>query len=140
MDLQFSSSLETLDWAALADLIERAPLGWRDPVALQRAFRHSTAVCLVYDRQILVGAGRALSDGVWRAAIYDVVVLPERQGRGIGSRIVQQLVEMAGADVVTLYTAPGAERFYEKLGFRKMKTAMALMPDIALARTKGFLE
>ena len=56
---------------------------------------------------------------MWRAAIYDVAVLLEYQGRGIGSMIIRHLVESAKVDVIMLYAAPGKEAFYERFGFRK---------------------
>ncbi|OYV45432.1 MAG: GNAT family N-acetyltransferase, partial [Burkholderiales bacterium 21-58-4] len=94
----------------------------------------------VYDGKRLVGAGRALSDGVWRAAIYDVAVLPDYQGKGIGSQIIRHLVEHANVEVITLYAAPGKEAFYERFGFRKMKTAMAIMLDPEERKALGFIE
>jgi len=39
-----------------------------------------------------------------------------------------------------LYAAPGKERFYEKLGFRRMKTGMALFLNRERMQMKGFTE
>jgi predicted N-acetyltransferase YhbS len=58
-----------------------------------------------------------LSDGVWGAATYDVAVLPECQGKGIGSIIIQHLLEAANVDVIMLNVPPGKEAFYERFGF-----------------------
>jgi predicted N-acetyltransferase YhbS len=44
------------------------------------------------------------------------------------------------SDVVMLFAAPGKEAFYERFGFRKMKTAMAIMPNPEERREKGFIE
>lgn len=141
MDIRFSNDADGIRWDELAQLYERAPLGAkRAPEKLKLAFDNSLLKVFAFDGARLVGAGRALSDGVWRAAIYDVAVLPEYQGQGIGSEMVQSLVRSAGVDVVMLYAAPGKERFYEKFGFRKMKTAMAIMPDPEDRRARGFIE
>jgi ribosomal protein S18 acetylase RimI-like enzyme len=107
---------------------------------LELAFRNSLLKVFAFDGSKLVGAGRALSDGVWRAAIYDVAVLPEYQGKGIGSDIIQHLVQHANVDVVMLYAVPGSEAFYQRFGFDKMKTAMAIFPDQEQGRKRGLIE
>ena len=122
-------------------LYELAPLGKRrQPEKLELAFRNSLLKVFVHDGGRLVGAGRALSDGVWRAAIYDVAVLPDYQGKGIGSEIIRRLVEHADVEIITLYAAPGKGPFYERFGFRKMKTAMAIMPNPEERKALGFIE
>jgi len=68
----------------------------------------------------LVGFGRATSDGVFRAVLWDVVVASEHQGQGLGSRIVQSLLShpsIAEAERVYLMTT-NSSGFYEKLGFK----------------------
>ena len=37
----------------------------------------------------LIGFGRAISDGEYQGAIYDVAVLPENQGKGVG-RVIKK--------------------------------------------------
>lgn len=141
MNIRLSTDADEISWEELALLYERAPLGpKREPARLRIAFANSLLKVFAFDGVCLVGAGRALSDGVWRAAIYDVAVLPEYQGRGIGTRITRHLIQHAGVDVIMLYAAPGREPFYEKFGFRKMKTAMAIMPNPEDRKARGFIE
>ena len=139
--LRFSWDVDQVDWAALVALFERAKLGRRrEPGRLETAFRNSALRLFVYDGPALVGVGRALSDGVSRAALYDVAVLPEYQGRGIGQAIVRRLLAAADVELTMLYAAPGKEAFYAQFGFRRMRTAMAIMPDEADARARGLIE
>lgn len=141
MDIRFSNEADEISWEELALLYERAPLGAkREPEKLRVAFNNSLLKVFAFDGGHLIGAGRALSDGVWRAGIYDLAVLPEYQGRGIGSKLIRHLIQHAGVDVITLYAAPGKERFYQQFGFRKMKTAMAIMPDLEDRKARGFIE
>jgi len=141
MEITLSTDVDVISWQELARLFELAPLGKkRDPKMLGLAFRNSLLKVFAFDGSKLVGAGRALSDGVWRAAIYDVAVLPEYQGKGIGSAIIQHLIHAAHVDVIMLYAAPGKEKYYEHFGFRKMKTAMAIMPSEAEARKRGLID
>jgi ribosomal protein S18 acetylase RimI-like enzyme len=141
MDVTLLTEADGVSWEELAQLFELAPLGKkRDPGKLEVAFRNSLHKCFAFHDGKLIGAGRALSDGVWRAAIYDVAVLPEYQGNGIGSKVIQHLIQAANVEVVMLYAAPGKEPFYERFGFRKMKTAMAIMQNPEERREKGFIE
>jgi ribosomal protein S18 acetylase RimI-like enzyme len=141
MKITFSTDIANVSWQELARVFELAPLGKkRDPAQLELAFHNSLLKVFAFDGDKLVGTGRALSDGVWRAAIYDVAVLPEYQGQGIGSAIIRHLVEHAKTDVIMLYAAPGSEAFYERFGFSKMKTAMAIFPDREQAMARGFIE
>lgn len=72
----------------------------------------------------LIGMGRALSDLCSDAYIQDVVVLSAYQKRGIGSLIVNFLIQelkKRGVDWIGLIGEPGTRVFYENLGFRQMK-------------------
>jgi ribosomal protein S18 acetylase RimI-like enzyme len=141
MEINLSTDINNISWEDLARVFELAPLGKkRDPEKLEMAFRNSLLKVFAFHGTKLVGAGRALSDGVWRAAIYDVAVLPEYQGIGIGSTIIRHLIESAKVDVIMLYAVPGKEAFYEKFGFRKMTTAMAITPSEEEARERGLIE
>ena len=41
---------------------------------------------------------------------------------------------------IILYANPGTEGFYEKLGFRRMRTAMAIFKDQERAVGRGLIE
>lgn len=139
-ELRFCRELDVVDWPLLAKVFERAPLGTRDPVVLERSFRNSQLYCFVYAGAQLIGAGRALSDHVNWTIVFDVVLLPEYQGRGMGRALMQQLLAPSCSASVMLHSAPGKEAFYERLGFRRMKTAMARFGDPARARQRGFID
>ncbi|MCK5246086.1 GNAT family N-acetyltransferase, partial [Candidatus Bipolaricaulota bacterium] len=44
-----------------------------------------------YDDNQLIGFGRLLCDGVMHAMIFDLIVHPDHQHRGIGSEILRRL-------------------------------------------------
>ena len=82
-----------IDWERLALVFKIAPLGERVPAKLKQAFENSTVRCFAWHDDELIGAGRAISDGIAYAAIFDVVLLPVYQGKGIGRQIMTFLAE-----------------------------------------------
>lgn len=141
MSFHWTSTTDQLDWNELSALYRAAPLGDKSPLGLQTAFTHSMFKFLVYDEGTLVGAGRALADGVDCSYICDIAVLPSHQGTGLGRELVSRLVEASrGHRKIILYAVPGKEAFYEKLGFARMNTAMAIFQNQAQAVANGYLQ
>lgn len=132
--------LSAVDYDELSHLYLIAPLGRKSAPDLATVFSNSRFVCLVYDEDRLVGAGRALADGLDCAYIADVAVHPEHQGRGLGRAIIRTLLESAaGHRKIILYANPGTEGFYANLGFARMNTAMAVWRDPEQARRSGLI-
>jgi ribosomal protein S18 acetylase RimI-like enzyme len=141
MDYEWVFSADAVDWEQLSELYRIAPLGHKTPADLKLCFSNSRYVCFVYLEGALIGAGRALADGVDCSYIADVAVHPHHQGAGVGMGIVSRLVELsADHRKIILYTVPGKEDFYRKLGFRRMKTAMAIFEDQDAAVARGLLD
>jgi ribosomal protein S18 acetylase RimI-like enzyme len=131
----------SIDWAALSELYRIAPLGDKKPDELKLAFSNSMFKCFVLDGERLVGAGRAVADGIDCAYLCDVAIHPAFQGRGLGKEIIARLKELsAGHKKIILYANPGKEGFYEKLGFRRMLTAMAIFKDQDRAICRGLIQ
>jgi ribosomal protein S18 acetylase RimI-like enzyme len=141
MNLTWTDSLETVNWDELAALYRAAPLGDRAPEELRTAFTNSRFRWFVLDGDQLVASGRALADGVDCSYVCDIAVLPSHQGRGLGKALVRRLVEQSrGHRKILLYAVPGREPLYHQLGFRRMKTAMAIFPDPDQALARGLIE
>lgn len=141
MTLDWTDSLESIDWEALCALYRAAPLGDKKPSDLATAFSNSMFRWFVYDADRLVGVGRVLADGVDCAYLCDVAVLPSHQGMGLGKEIVARLVgQSRGHKKIILYAVPGKEPLYRKFGFRRMNTAMAIFEDQAGALERGLID
>lgn len=73
-----------------------------------------------WDGDRLIGFARAVSDLRFRAYIEDVLILEEYRSRGIGTRLLERLLEeLEHIDVITLFCRPRLSRFYERLGFKE---------------------
>jgi GNAT superfamily N-acetyltransferase len=67
----------------------------------------------------IVGIGRLLDEGALYAALWDMIVVPHAQRRGIGSAILDQLLERAAERTIVVLVATAAGRpLYERHGFR----------------------
>jgi len=140
MTISWSHSIEGVDWRDMETLYRLAPLGDKSAALLETVYSNSRYCCIVRDGERIVGAGRALADGGDCSYVCDVAILPDYQGRGIGKRIVEKLVELsAGHKKIILYSVPGKEGFYRKLGFLRLLTAMAIFRDQAGAIERGHL-
>ncbi|MDR3304783.1 MAG: GNAT family N-acetyltransferase, partial [Clostridiales Family XIII bacterium] len=101
----------------------------------KKAFENSYTAVFLYDGETLIGLGRAISDGAYEAAIYDIAVAPDYQGRGLGRTILETLLaDLKGFNAI-LFAAPGKVPFYGRLGFRKMRTGMACFTSAEMAET-----
>ena len=92
----------------------------------RRGLEHTTFLAAARDDGKIVAMGRMLFDFGYTAYLGDVIVRPEYQGRGIGKKIVEHLINqtMEAAHeneriMFILGAAKDKEGFYEKLGFQR---------------------
>jgi GNAT superfamily N-acetyltransferase len=111
-----------------------------DPDLHRRAFEASHTTVFVYHEGQLIGFGRAISDDVYQAAVYDMAIIPMFQGKGVGRIIITHILARLSHCSVILYASIGKEGFYRTLGMRKMKTGMALFKNALAMTEKGFTE
>jgi ribosomal protein S18 acetylase RimI-like enzyme len=129
MHLKTITDCAEVDWQTIADSLKKVGMAYHEPEVHRRAFEASHTTVFVYENSVLLGFGRALSDGEYQGAIYDVAVLPEAQGKGIGKIIIETILEKLPHCSLILYATPGMEGFYKKLGFGLMKTGMAVFTN-----------
>lgn len=117
MTIEYSNSIEGVDWAALvASLAADRFDNGRTPRQMEASFRNSFCSIIVRDGDRVVATGRALSDGVCNAYIVDVWTQSAYRRRGIGRRIVELLCEALQGQHVYLFTDDRRD-FYAACGF-----------------------
>jgi ribosomal protein S18 acetylase RimI-like enzyme len=126
MKLKIKTDCSGVDWQAIAESLKTVGMAYHEPEVHKRAFEASHITVFIYEESRLIGFGRAISDGEYQGAIYDVAVLPDAQGKGIGKTIIQTILDRLPNCNIVLYATPGMEGFYKKLGFGLMKTGMAI--------------
>ncbi len=78
----------------------------------------------------IIGMGRAISDRVSDAYIQDVTVAPAFRSQGIGTEIIQKIVqrlEQDGLKWIGLIAERNSQPFYEPLGFKIMPDATPML-------------
>jgi GNAT superfamily N-acetyltransferase len=99
--------------------------GWNENYQLDRhelfaAIKESWHTISAYENDRLVGFGRIICDGVVHALILDMIVHPSHKRKGIGTRILKNLVEKChehNIRDIQLFCATDKKDFYEKNGF-----------------------
>ena len=80
-----------------------------------------------WDGDNLVGCGRVLTDYVYRASIWDVIIDGHYQGQDIGTEIINRILSHGTLERVELFwlCTRDKQAFYETLGFNaKEQTGM----------------
>ena len=60
---------------------------------IKKLLSNSTVVVSVWSKGEIIGFGRATSDCVFRAVLWDIIVVDRLQGKGIGKIIVDTLLK-----------------------------------------------
>ena len=104
----------------------RSSVGWNNFAKEQgsKAIENSLYCVTAVQNGETVAMGRLVGDGLYYLMV-DVVVKPEFQGRGIGSKIIDMLLAyvdkatpVGGRSSVQLIAERGKEEFYIKKGFK----------------------
>lgn len=101
-----------------------AAVGWTNytqrPEMLRRAFAGSLCTLCAYDGGRIAGIVRAVGDGASVLCVQDLLVLPEYQRRGLGSRLLRELLARYPDVYQTMLLTddtPEHAAFYERAGF-----------------------
>ena len=104
----------------------RESVGWLlfSKEQTQMALMNSLYTVIAVKDSQTVGMGRLTGDGMYYM-IVDIVVQPNYQKQGIGTKIVNMIIEFVdketpsgGRSSIQLIAEKGKETFYEKIGFK----------------------
>ena len=105
-------------------LTESVGWGTRENNIVEEALKNTLYSLCVYDVDKLIGYGRIIGDKTIFLYIQDIIVIPEYQGKKIGTGIMNKLIEKINeykkinSEIRTyLGASKGKESFYEKFGF-----------------------
>ena len=90
---------------------------------IKKMLSNSVAIVSVWKNNQIIGFGRATSDGIYRAVLWDIVVEKKFQKHGIGKLIVNSILEndlIVEVEKVYIMTT-NCERFYLSMGFKTQR-------------------
>lgn len=113
---------QTYDEAEILPLY--TSVGWtaytEKPDTLRQGFEHSLLTLAAYENGQLLGLVRTVGDGCTIVFVQDILVFPEHQRRGIGTALLQAVLErfsrVRQVELATDHT-PKTIAFYKSLGF-----------------------
>ncbi len=119
--IQFCDSKDKIDLEQLQTLFRLGAFWAQDRRMedMEIAIANSNPVITVWNQENLIGFARATSDGIYRAAIWDVVIHPEYRGVGLGRKLVETLIAHPNVNRVerVYLTTTHKQSFYERIGF-----------------------
>jgi N-acetylglutamate synthase-like GNAT family acetyltransferase len=125
--ITYSDSKE-IDPQSLLGLFEQAPWAQGRTVEGTQSMLGATNVVIsAWDNENIVGCGRVITDYIYRASIWDVIIDKNYQGQDIGSGIINRILNhpiLASVELFWLCTQD-KQAFYRNLGFSdKEQTGM----------------
>ena len=99
---------------------------------LRKSLANSDAIISLWDGNEIVGFGRALSDGVFRAVLWDIVIDKNHQGKGYGKLIVNNLLnsrKLKNTKKIYLMTT-NKKLFYSQIDFKEVTTQSLLIREL----------
>ena len=99
---------------------------------LRKCLANSDVVVSIWSNNEPVGFGRALSDGIYRGVLWDIVIDQDHQGKGYGKMIVKNILDskhIKHTKKIYLMTT-SKKLFYSQIDFKEVSTQRLLVREI----------
>ena len=99
---------------------------------LKKCLANSDVVISLWVGKEIVGFGRALTDGIYRGVLWDIVIDQNHQGKGFGKLIVKNLLsskKIKNTKKLYLMTT-NKKLFYSQLDFKEVTSQNLLIHEI----------
>ena len=99
---------------------------------LKKCLANSDVIISIWVGNEIVGFGRALTDGIYRGVLWDIVIDQNHQGKGFGTLIVQKLLsskKIKNTKKLYLMTT-NKKLFYSQFEFKEVDSQSLLIREI----------
>ena len=99
---------------------------------LKRCLANSDVILSIWVGDELVGFGRALSDGIYRGVLWDIVIDQRYQGKGFGKMLIENLLnskKIKKTQKIYLMTT-NKKYFYSQVDFKEVTSQDLLIREI----------
>ena len=100
-------------------------VGWSNytsqPEMLRNAYSKSLKILAAYDSEKLIGIIRVVGDGSSIVYIQDLLILPEYQRKGIGTRLLKEITSIYSNVYQKVLMTDNTEKtisFYKSMGYK----------------------
>ena len=99
---------------------------------LKKCLANSDVIVSIWVGKEIVGFGRALTDGIYRGVLWDIVIDQNHQGKGFGTLIVKNLLSSKKIKTTKkLYLmTTNKNLFYKQLDFKDVTSQNLLIREI----------
>ena len=98
-----------------------------DKERIAKMYANSNLVVTAWDKNLLIGISRSLSDFCFCCYLSDLAVRKEYQKLGIGKKMISLTKEKIGEQcMLLLLSAPTAMEYYPKIGFEKVNNGFII--------------
>ena len=99
---------------------------------LKKCLANSDVIISLWVGNEIVGFGRALSDGIYRAVLWDIVIDQNHQGKGFGTLIVKNLLSSKKIkNTKKLYLMTTNKKFfYSQFDFKEVNSQNLLIREV----------
>lgn len=103
------------------------PRPTKDKDRIQAMFDNSNLIVTAWDKDVLVGVARSITDWVWSCYLADLAVKQDYQKEGIGKCLINLTKEKVGEQsMLLLLSVPTALSYYPKVGFVKQESSFIM--------------
>ena len=99
---------------------------------LKKSLANSDVIVSLWVGNEIVGFGRALTDGIYRGVLWDIVIDQNHQGKGFGTLIVKSLLSsktIKNTKKIYLMTT-NKKKFYSQFNFSEVTSQDLLIREI----------
>ena len=99
---------------------------------LKKCLANSNVIVSLWVGKEIVGFGRALTDGIYRGVLWDIVIDQNHQGKGFGTLIVKNLLSsknIKNTKKIYLMTT-NKKLFYSQMDFKEVTSQNLLIREI----------
>ena len=99
---------------------------------LKKCLANSDVIISLWVGNEIVGFGRALTDGIYRGVLWDIVIDKNHQGKGFGTLVLKKILssrKIKNTKKLYLMTT-NKKRFYSQFGFKEVTSQDLLIRQI----------
>ena len=99
---------------------------------LKKCLANSDVIVSLWVGNEIVGFGRALTDGIYRGVLWDIVIDQNHQGKGFGTLIIKNLLssnKIRNTKKIYLMTT-NKKKFYSQFNFKEITSQDLLIREI----------